>query len=572
VRRSEARFRRFVESGVVRPREFQLVRKDGSLVSVLGGSAAIEDGEVLSFAIDLSEQKRAERAARERRRATSRPPRPNAGRPRRPTSYAAKKPGPRGQSRARAAPSAWRMSIDALLSLAQLTRTELRLAPVDLSALGGAVVEQLRTTEPARAVDVCIADGLEARGDARLLRIALENLLGNAWKFTRRRADARIELAGWPHPAIGPGALGPFPHEKAFVVVDNGVGFDMAFADKLFLPFQRLDTGDEFEGSGVGLAIVQRIVERHGGRIWAKSTNGPSSASPSARPTGPSKLTAEDCNLSVGASRFELLVVGAGPHNTPCFSRFRGEALRGRTGRRRGPRRALSAHTTMKRPLRQSERVRGPKTKSGCVARRADSRETVRAILEATELLLPMIGTRELRMATVALRAGVSKSTLWEYFPTRMHLLRALEERSWAIDLPNALRQIEVPEGASDLDAAVRHFAEVGVRFTLARARLHGTSLEVDAATSLARGVIVDQVVDAFVDEATRRGWLSASRRPDLRAALQLVTRIVPALAWHAPHDLAADDDTLVREVSDLVARYLVNPPPLEEGGRGGGE
>jgi light-regulated signal transduction histidine kinase (bacteriophytochrome) len=125
-----------------------------------------------------------------------------------------------------------------------------------------AVVAALQRADPDRRVDIRIADRLTADGDPGLLRALLENLLGNAWKFTAASDAAMIELA-----AIE-GA------DMVFAVRDNGVGFDMAFADRLFAPFQRLHTVAEFPGTGIGLATVARIVDRHGGRIWAEAAPG----------------------------------------------------------------------------------------------------------------------------------------------------------------------------------------------------------------------------------------------------------------------------------------------------------
>jgi light-regulated signal transduction histidine kinase (bacteriophytochrome) len=119
------------------------------------------------------------------------------------------------------------------------------------------VVTELQNREPPRQVTVEIANGLTARGDARLITIVLVNLLGNAWKYTAKRPEAKI--------AFGQENKNG---ESVFYVQDNGAGFDMAYADKLFTPFQRLHQDSEFEGTGIGLATVQRIVSRHGGRIW----------------------------------------------------------------------------------------------------------------------------------------------------------------------------------------------------------------------------------------------------------------------------------------------------------------
>jgi signal transduction histidine kinase len=148
--------------------------------------------------------------------------------------------------------------IDDLLELARVSRVELLSSPVPLDELASRLVRDLRERDPRRAVDVLIQSGPPAQGDSRLLALVLQNLLENAWKFTAKRADARIEF--------GVSNEGP---PVTYFIRDNGVGFDMAHASKLFGIFQRLHSVDEFPGTGVGLAIVQRIVERHGGRIWA---------------------------------------------------------------------------------------------------------------------------------------------------------------------------------------------------------------------------------------------------------------------------------------------------------------
>jgi signal transduction histidine kinase len=150
--------------------------------------------------------------------------------------------------------------IEDLLNLSRITRVALRRQPVDLTGLAAGVVEELRRRDPSRRVVVEIAQGLSANGDRQLLGIVLENLLGNAWKFTAKRSEARISF-GSDASAAG----------SAFFVRDNGAGFDMAYADKLFSPFQRLHRSSDFEGTGIGLATVQRIVNRHGGRLSASA-------------------------------------------------------------------------------------------------------------------------------------------------------------------------------------------------------------------------------------------------------------------------------------------------------------
>ena len=153
--------------------------------------------------------------------------------------------------------------IDSLLNLSNLNRSQLHQTPLDLSKKAKEIVGWLEDEEPGRQVEVSIESDIRAAGDSGMLRLVLENLLGNAWKFTRGRERARIEF--------GSERSGD---EQRFYVRDNGAGFDMTYADKLFTPFQRLHGPDEFEGTGIGLATVQRIIHRHGGRIWAEGRPG----------------------------------------------------------------------------------------------------------------------------------------------------------------------------------------------------------------------------------------------------------------------------------------------------------
>jgi PAS domain S-box-containing protein len=150
--------------------------------------------------------------------------------------------------------------LDDLLALSRITRAEIERQPVDLSEMAQSVARDLSRQNPGRKVEFAIAPGLEAEADARLMRTVLENLLGNAWKFTSRRARARIEFGRTN--ADG---------SSAFFVRDNGAGFDPAYAGRLFGAFQRLHKVTEFPGTGVGLASVQRVINRHGGRVWAQS-------------------------------------------------------------------------------------------------------------------------------------------------------------------------------------------------------------------------------------------------------------------------------------------------------------
>lgn len=164
--------------------------------------------------------------------------------------------------------------IDDLLRLSRLTRAQMRHLPVDLTALARAALSDLRQAEPTRRVEARISEGLTTYGDPSLLGTALANLLENAWKFTGQRPDAVIEVGQTDHlpPDAAPTAASPLLHGAAlFFVRDNGVGFDMRYADKLFTPFQRLHAEKDFPGSGIGLATVQRVLNRHGGHIWFRS-------------------------------------------------------------------------------------------------------------------------------------------------------------------------------------------------------------------------------------------------------------------------------------------------------------
>jgi light-regulated signal transduction histidine kinase (bacteriophytochrome) len=148
--------------------------------------------------------------------------------------------------------------IDGLLNLSRVARAEVRDRSVDLSALAEEVVAELRQSESERQVECAIAKGVIVEGDPALLRALLQNLIGNAWKFTRKRTPARIEFG-----------FAEETGERTYFVRDNGAGFEMSYADKLFGAFQRLHRQDEFPGIGIGLATVQRIVGRHSGRVWA---------------------------------------------------------------------------------------------------------------------------------------------------------------------------------------------------------------------------------------------------------------------------------------------------------------
>ena len=178
--------------------------------------------------------------------------------------------------------------IEDLLKFSRVTRTELHWQPVNLSALAGNIADELQSAEPERHVKFVIAQDLRASGDEHLLRIVLDNLLRNAWKFTGKRQNGRIEFGATPPDAnddgclfsdrsadLRPGAIINRPREQTagptpvYFVRDDGAGFSMEHVEKLFGVFQRLHASSEFPGTGVGLATVQRIINRHGGEIWA---------------------------------------------------------------------------------------------------------------------------------------------------------------------------------------------------------------------------------------------------------------------------------------------------------------
>ncbi|KYF77136.1 hypothetical protein BE17_26975 [Sorangium cellulosum] len=154
--------------------------------------------------------------------------------------------------------------IDDMMNLSRVTRSAMERRKVDLSGMAREILAELRKEDRERSVELVIADGLSASGDERLLRIAFQNLLGNAWKFTSKRPQARIEF-GSAEQAAG---------RAAYFVRDDGAGFDMSRADRLFTAFERLHTTSDFQGTGIGLATVQRVIDRHGGRIWAEGAVG----------------------------------------------------------------------------------------------------------------------------------------------------------------------------------------------------------------------------------------------------------------------------------------------------------
>jgi signal transduction histidine kinase len=165
--------------------------------------------------------------------------------------------------RARKAAHRMQRLIDDLLGLSRLSRAQMTFDHVDLTSIANSVLQELRQSGPERSVEVRVESGLKVWGDAALLRIALDNLLGNAWKFTARKERPTIEFGSKIEQGL-----------PVFFMRDNGAGFDMAYASKLFVPFQRLHTNHDFSGSGIGLAIVQRIIRRHDGEIWADGKPG----------------------------------------------------------------------------------------------------------------------------------------------------------------------------------------------------------------------------------------------------------------------------------------------------------
>jgi len=279
-------FPRFRSLGRVSDLEFEMVRKDGSTFTVLLGATAEygPDGRFLasrSAMIDITERKRAEQGVREARDAAE-----AANRELEAFSYSvshdlraplraidgfsqalledcADRLGAQGRDhlqRVRAGAQRMGRLIDDLLALSRIHRAELKRESVDLSALAREVGEALSRAEPERAVELRVEDRITTTGDPGLLRVVLENLIGNAWKFTRPKGGARIEFGSEIHDGV-----------PVYFVRDNGAGFDMAYVAKLFGPFQRLHSGRDFEGTGIGLATVARVVRRHGGRVWAEA-------------------------------------------------------------------------------------------------------------------------------------------------------------------------------------------------------------------------------------------------------------------------------------------------------------
>jgi signal transduction histidine kinase len=153
--------------------------------------------------------------------------------------------------------------IDDLLALSRIGRADLRREAIDLSEMVGQICEEIRQSEPERNVTFAVAPNLGAQADGGLMRVVFDNLIGNAWKFTGKVERAHIEVGVETHGDVA-----------VFFVRDNGAGFDMAYADTLFAPFRRLHREKDFPGTGIGLATVYRVIDRHGGRVWAEGAVG----------------------------------------------------------------------------------------------------------------------------------------------------------------------------------------------------------------------------------------------------------------------------------------------------------
>ena len=269
--------------------EVQLKRKDGSRVDVLLSLSLLrnEQGEpqgTIGYSLDISARKQAERLLKQRSEELA-----AANRELEAFAYSVSHdlraplraidgfsqalledygerldgPGLDYLRRVRAASQRMAALIDDLLQLSRLTRAPLQPRVVDLSSMAREILSELQEQQPDRFVQVDIQPGMQVWGDPGLLRTALQNLLDNAWKYTSKNAYARIEVG-----------CDQTDGDTVFYVRDNGAGFDMRYADKLFGPFQRLHHPSEYEGTGIGLATVQRIIHRHGGRIWAESSPG----------------------------------------------------------------------------------------------------------------------------------------------------------------------------------------------------------------------------------------------------------------------------------------------------------
>ena len=267
--------------GSATPYENDYLRKDGSHLPAMVGLALMEGTDkVVGFVLDLTEQKRAEEKVKQYAQALE-----EANRELESFSHSVAhdlraplrsidgfsqavmedhgdqlgEEGNKNLSLVRESAQHMAELIDDLLALSRVTLSELSRETVDVSALARTTITRLQQGQPHRRVEVVIPEGLTAQADRRLLGVAFDNLFGNAWKFTSKQEEARIELGVTSKDGA-----------PVYFVRDNGAGFDMAFASKLFGVFQRLHSTTEFEGTGIGLATVRRVISRHGGRVWAE--------------------------------------------------------------------------------------------------------------------------------------------------------------------------------------------------------------------------------------------------------------------------------------------------------------
>jgi PAS domain S-box-containing protein len=278
-----ARMGRLLAGEPVPALEKKIVRLDGSVAEVEERAARLVDGEGPAIQIilrDISERKRAEALLRTRAETLAETNREleafsySISHDLRTPLYAltgfsdllyaeyAGRLDERGRNllrRVKSNATTMNEFITSMLSLARISRQQMQLQQVDLSAMAGAIMEELQRLRPERGITVSIEPAMHARADSGLIKLALCNLLGNAWKYTAKTGAARIEFASCQR-----------EQRRLFFVRDNGAGFDEQFADSIFAPFQRFHSDKEFAGTGVGLAIVERVIKRHGGTIWAE--------------------------------------------------------------------------------------------------------------------------------------------------------------------------------------------------------------------------------------------------------------------------------------------------------------
>jgi PAS domain S-box-containing protein len=289
-------FPRFKELGEIRDLEFEMIRKDGSILPILHNATAITDPEgnflmSRSIIFDITERKQAEEEIQklnqelEQRVAERTSQLQSANKELEAFAYSVShdlraplrsidgfsqilleeyqdKVNEQGKNylhRIRAATQRMSQLIDDMLNLSRVSRTEMIIQRINLSEIVHDIADEFNINQPERQVKFIIQEGIEVKGDGQLLRILLENLISNAWKFTSKHANARIEFGKQQQEG-----------EEVYIIRDDGAGFDMNYAGKIFGAFQRLHTDTEFPGTGIGLATVQRIIHRHGGKVWAE--------------------------------------------------------------------------------------------------------------------------------------------------------------------------------------------------------------------------------------------------------------------------------------------------------------